>query len=965
MYGGIILQLLGVFNNMAFSPNYKNLQNRILKNSINFTSWKGQISRGPGSNVAGASFRPTPSPTSSQPLSSPTITPTITPTSQSPTPTITETVTPTITPTITKSPTETPTNTPTSSNTPTITVTSSIPSIAFTPTITRTPTLTPTYTKTPTVTPTITPTITESPTITPTITRTPTLTPTYTKTPTVTPTITPTPTEPLRTSTKAYRSNGSIAREVIGNIPSFWARERRIYSVSFANDGSLTSIGESAFYNNEIRDVNIPDSVNDIGSYAFASNRDLSAANIPYGVKIVNYGTFESCDLRAIHIPDSVNTIDGDAFGLNALTDVTLSSNLTSINTRHAFSYNLLSKITIPDSVIIIGEYSFYNNLLTELIIPMSVTSIDLHAFGNNTNLSSVSCFNSSTSFISTEAFINTGNPLTIHARINDNTWTEGNGQTFQGNTNVNIIKDLLDIYPTPTPTLTPTNTVTHTPTPTPTVTLTPTNTVTPTSTPPLQILSGLGVYYTDYKGSGRDVYVSTGYPISAIFDKNPGFDYATSMSLISALDRWGQILNGSSFNTRTVGSTIYSGDSYVSNPLASQTNTSTVIYLSTFYANSGPYQNTLGYAGIELRRRASEVGTSQYNIPFQGYMSFNSYYTGLDVATQTAGGKNTFYYTALHELAHTLGIGTNWYDNTSTTLRQCFIVGAGDNSTNPLGLGLSANFFYTLSTLGNSRPSSQLGSNTSIDGESYFIGDARFHAAYNANSTVGTISKAVTAYNSLFNLNLSAIPVENGRGFGSIGSHWDEGGYEDTGNPSYGDENRQYYGSNTPGAPSMNDELMTPQSEGEYDCPLSLITLGALADLGYKVNLSLADTYNPRVFNVYSNGSSSPLYIGFNGNTYNVQGFSFDSFTGKWLVLKRGITYSFNIFTGASHPIYIVTSEGNTGSPPASRVTSGVTNDGIGSGTMTWAVPTNLATGFYYLQCGNHSSMSTLVMVY
>jgi len=464
---------------------------------------------------------------------------------------------------------------------------------------------------------------------------------------------------------------------------------------------------------------------------------------------------------------------------------------------------------------------------------------------------------------------------------------------------------------------------------------------------------------------SNKDVYVTLGYEISAIFDKTPGFSLATTNTFLSAIDRWGSILAGNTFAERTQQPTISNGDDLVSNPMDGNPNTTLVIYVSSYY-DSG--SSTLGSAGTTGTRRTGVSSTTQWDIPFTAAIIFNSYYTDLDVLETTANNRNAFYYTALHEIGHCLGIGTNWFALNSTTapsiLYRAYRVGAGDNSTNPLGLGATKNLFYSCSALGGSRTSSDYGSSTTltVDGipYTYYIGDATFQAARDCCSTVRGDSIAVSAYNAAFNLSLTAIPIENGRGFGSIASHWDEGFNTDS---SYGSDGRNYYGNVYPGAPGMNDELMTPQSEGAYDQPLSRITLGSLMDLGYQVNINLADIYNPLQFNIYSNGTGNAFNIGFYGNTYRVAGKK-TSNSGKPITCKKGLTYTFILNLDASHPIYIVTVEGQTGSPPASRVTSGVTGDGVGTGNLVWNISTGIASGNYYLQCGNHSSMSSRIIL-
>ena len=496
------------------------------------------------------------------------------------------------------------------------------------------------------------------------------------------------------------------------------------------------------------------------------------------------------------------------------------------------------------------------------------------------------------------------------------------------------------------------------TPTATPTATVTPTVTVTPGT-----LIAGKGKYYTNYNSSGRDVYVSVGYPISAVFDKSPGFNVTETNNILSAFDFWGDALSGSTFNVRTESSTIYTGSEFVSNPLSGVANNSLVVFLTASDAgNSG----TLGAAGMHLVRRASEQYTSQYAIPYRAYFYLNSYYNASYLNLTTANNKNGFYYTVLHELAHTLGVGTGWYAKTTagSNLYSCYIVGAGDTTANPLGLGLSANFFYSLGTLNNSRLVTDIGKITTILPDASYIGDAEYPAAYNTLNTAVSSSHAVSAYNVAFNLNLSAIPVENGLGFGSIGSHWDEGYAGAT--VGVGSDDRTYYGNAAPGAPCLNDELMTPISEGAYDMPCSKITLGALKDMGYTVNFNKSDTYSPLIYNVYSNGSGNVFDIGFYGNTYKVAGKS-TSNSGRDIILKRGLTYSFvrgNFNT--DHPLYIVTVQGQTGSPPASRITAGVSNDGAAAGTLTWAVSTTLpAPGTYYLQCGSHASMVARLLLF
>jgi hypothetical protein len=90
-----------------------------------------------------------------------------------------------------------------------------------------------------------------------------------------------------------------------------------------------------------------------------------------------------------------------------------------------------------------IDGYAFAINQLTSVTIPNSVTSIGSGAFQNNPSLATVDCYTTQTAFIGSNAFGATADPLTIHARATDVTWTAGTGLSFQDNENVTVIKDL------------------------------------------------------------------------------------------------------------------------------------------------------------------------------------------------------------------------------------------------------------------------------------------------------------------------------------------------------------------------------------------------------------------------------------------------------------------------------------------------------------------------------------------
>ena len=91
-----------------------------------------------------------------------------------------------------------------------------------------------------------------------------------------------------------------------------------------------------------------------------------------------------------------------------------------------------------------------------------------------------------------------------------------------------------------------------------------------------------------------------------------------------------------------------------------------------------------------------------------------------------------------------------------------------------------------------------------------------------------------------------------------------------------------------------------------------------------------------------------------FNVTAPNAQVYTIDGSNNPTLELLRGFTYTFTINVAASHPFWIKTSQ-TTGTGNA--YTSGITNNGITSGVLTFSVPYNAPGTLYYI-CQNHSAM-------
>ena len=168
---------------------------------------------------------------------------------------------------------------------------------------------------------------------------------------------------------------------------------------------SVIDIGAFAFAQTSLTNISIPDSVTNIGSGAFSGCESLTDVVLSNSIESLDYMVFRWCtsltnitipdsvtyidsafywctSLKSITIPDSVTRIGSEAFyNCKSLTDVTLGDSVESIGKSAFYSCTSLEKINIPSSVIYIGESAFVGVALNSLVIPNSVETIRPCAF--------------------------------------------------------------------------------------------------------------------------------------------------------------------------------------------------------------------------------------------------------------------------------------------------------------------------------------------------------------------------------------------------------------------------------------------------------------------------------------------------------------------------------------------------------------------------------------------------------
>jgi len=87
-----------------------------------------------------------------------------------------------------------------------------------------------------------------------------------------------------------------------------------------------------------------------------------------YNVTSIENSAFLNNKLTSVIIPESITSIRGSVFRNNILTSIVIPESITSIE-NNTFRANSLESITIPNSTSSIGNHAFYNNDLTSITI--------------------------------------------------------------------------------------------------------------------------------------------------------------------------------------------------------------------------------------------------------------------------------------------------------------------------------------------------------------------------------------------------------------------------------------------------------------------------------------------------------------------------------------------------------------------------------------------------------------------
>lgn len=146
----------------------------------------------------------------------------------------------------------------------------------------------------------------------------------------------------------------------------------------------ITSIGEKAFYGNDLVEAILPDTVIELGDGVFSAN-DITNIRLSNGVTKIPAGAFSmNIRLEQIEIPNTVTEIGQTAFAGARLTSLVIPESVEKIGYK-AFHLHHLAELVIPGNVKEIGESAFEGTYkattLKSLVIEDGVEKIGKYAF--------------------------------------------------------------------------------------------------------------------------------------------------------------------------------------------------------------------------------------------------------------------------------------------------------------------------------------------------------------------------------------------------------------------------------------------------------------------------------------------------------------------------------------------------------------------------------------------------------
>lgn len=202
------------------------------------------------------------------------------------------------------------------------------------------------------------------------------------------------------TQTLTVSGSGRVSFDSSRSFPYWDTTKKLVVEEGITALSNSPMAGEPRF--KAMTEVSLPNSLKELGSWAFADCEQLKAITIPDGVTRMGGGVFWDCkNLEHVVIPASVTTFEDNRFmydggfgwpvfqGCKKLTSAgplgsgcAIEFGWTDQIPESAFlGCRTLEQITFPEGVTKIGDAAFAYTRLSELTVPDTVTSIEKEAF--------------------------------------------------------------------------------------------------------------------------------------------------------------------------------------------------------------------------------------------------------------------------------------------------------------------------------------------------------------------------------------------------------------------------------------------------------------------------------------------------------------------------------------------------------------------------------------------------------
>ena len=147
----------------------------------------------------------------------------------------------------------------------------------------------------------------------------------------------------------------------------------------------VTDIGDRVFYNcTNLENITIPETVKTIGFHAFDNCVKIKDIKLPDNLEVIQTGAFYNCiSLKKIEIPKGVSAVYTKVFSdCRSLEDIVFLGNIGEIEDSAFEGCEKLKTIKFPNSLEKIGKYAFRNcSSLSDINIPEEIKTVGEDAF--------------------------------------------------------------------------------------------------------------------------------------------------------------------------------------------------------------------------------------------------------------------------------------------------------------------------------------------------------------------------------------------------------------------------------------------------------------------------------------------------------------------------------------------------------------------------------------------------------